>query len=499
METRDALKNELNSRASVSDFSFTSNKSYYTSSILILLLWVSFCWEGLSSVIQVWYGNEIFNHGFFIVPGSLYLIYLKRSVVLSQKLTPSPLAFIVIIPSTLLYIVGAAGDVQLFMHLATFSLLPALIWFLVGNKAALSILFPLCFMFFSVPVGEQLIPYLQEVAADGSVILLRLTGVPLFRSGLYIEIPQGRFLVAEACSGVSFFIASFVIGSLYAYLNLVSKKRKALFVCFSLLFPVVANIVRVYGIILIAYWTDMEYAAGADHLIYGWFFFAFVIVCLLGIGELLRKKDKRKLEERSCSTKGIEHSFSLFVALITVMLIAHAWLYVINDKALPVNSQQSTYTMTLQSCEASLFDLSPIFNNPTVQKEEHFLGQNEICNVSLYEAQFDGVNNELVSELNRVYDPELWSLVSDRDEEVWVESIALNLRANFLSSPNGRIIKVVYWLSVGKKHFNSRVSAKLFEIRQALEGNRRMGTITIIAVPEDYDFTQLSSKIKSLD
>ena len=285
METRDALKNELNSRASVSDFSFTSNKSYYTSSILILLLWVSFCWEGLSSVIQVWYGNEIFNHGFLIVPGSLYLIYLKRSVVLSQKLTPSPLAFIVIIPSTLLYIVGAAGDVQLFMHLATFSLLPALIWFLVGNKAALSILFPLCFMFFSVPVGEQLIPYLQEVAADGSVILLRLPGVPLFRSGLYIEIPQGRFLVAEACSGVSFFIASFVIGSLYAYLNLVSKKRKALFVCFSLLFPVVANIVRVYGIILIAYWTDMEYAAGADHLIYGWFFFAFVIVCLLGIGE----------------------------------------------------------------------------------------------------------------------------------------------------------------------------------------------------------------------
>ena len=90
--------------------------------------------------------------------------------------------------------------------------------------------------------------------------------------------------MAEACSGVSFFIASFVIGSLYAYLNLVSAKRRLAFVAISLIFPILANIVRVYGIILIAYWTDMEHAAGADHLIYGWFFFArvryFLYLCL---------------------------------------------------------------------------------------------------------------------------------------------------------------------------------------------------------------------------
>lgn len=496
---RDSLKNEVESKASVIDFSFTSNKSYYISCIFIFLLWGAFCWEGITSVIQVWYGNEIFNHGFFIVPGSLYLIYLKRKVVLSHKLTPSPLAFIAIIPSLLLYIVGAAGDVQLFMHAATFSLLPALIWFLVGNRAAMSILFPLCFMLFSVPVGEQLIPYLQEVAADGSVVLLHLSGVPLFRSGLYIEIPQGRFLVAEACSGVSFFIASFVIGSLYAYLNLISIKRKVLYVCVALLFPVAANIIRVYGIILIAYWTDMEYAAGADHLIYGWFFFAFVIVCLLGIGELLHKTDKRKLNEKKYSKKGIRDSFLLAVSLIVVLFIAHIWLYLIDHRTFPINTEKSTFTMALPPCEVARFGLFPIFNNPKNQKEEHFLGQNNSCDISFYEAQFDGVNNELVSELNRVYDPESWSLVNDRSEKIWVESIELNLQVNYLSSPSGKIIKVIYWLSVGDRHFNSKVNTKLFEIRQALEGNREMGVITIVAAPESYDFGQLSSKIKSLD
>ena len=194
---------------------------------LMFILWGIFCWQGLVTVVDIWWGNEIFNHGFFIVPGAFYLIYLQRKRLLATPIKPSLLSLIFIVPSLFLYVVGIAGDIRLFMHLATFTLLPSLIWMLLGAQATRVILFPLCFMLFSVPVGEQLIPYLQEIAADGSVALLKLTGIPLYRSGLYIEIPQGRFLVAEACSGVSFFIASFVIGSLYAYLNLQSIKRRA--------------------------------------------------------------------------------------------------------------------------------------------------------------------------------------------------------------------------------------------------------------------------------
>ena len=191
------IKNE------VGGFSFNNNKAFYFSCLSLLFVWAVFCWQGIVTAIQIWYGNEIFNHGFFIVPGAFYLIYLKRKTLLAQPIKTTPLAWVVVIPALLLYITGIAGHVQLFLHVATFTLLPALIWLMLGTMAARTIMFPLVFMLFSVPVGEQLIPYLQEIAADGSVALLRLTGVPLFRSGLYIEIPQGRFLVAEACSGKS--------------------------------------------------------------------------------------------------------------------------------------------------------------------------------------------------------------------------------------------------------------------------------------------------------
>ena len=77
----------------------------------------------------------------FYCPG-LSLSYLPEMLF---YLTINSITFgaIVIVPSFFLYIVGVAGDVRLFMHLATFDLLPALIWFMVGDKAAVNILFPL--------------------------------------------------------------------------------------------------------------------------------------------------------------------------------------------------------------------------------------------------------------------------------------------------------------------------------------------------------------------
>ena len=59
-------------------------------------------------------------------------------------------------------------------------------------------------------------------------------------------------------------------------------------------------------------------------------FFAFVIVCLLGIGGVLHKTDKRELEEKIYCKKGIEHSFLLCVTV--VMLVAHTWLYLIDNR-----------------------------------------------------------------------------------------------------------------------------------------------------------------------
>ncbi|GFD66840.1 exosortase A [Alteromonas sp. KUL106] len=483
-ETQDEMKQSL------AGFSFANNKVFYISSLALFGLWLVFCWQGLTTVVEIWYGNEIFNHGFFIVPGAFYLIYLKRFELLSKPIQTSPLALIVIIPALLLYVIGVAGDIQLFLHAATFTLLPALIWLVIGTAAAKTILFPLVFMLFSIPVGEQLIPYLQEIAADGSVALLRLTGVPLFRSGLYIEIPQGRFLVAEACSGVSFFIASFVIGSLYAYLNLVSVKRRAIFVAISLIFPVLANIVRVYGIILIAYLTDMEHAAGADHLIYGWFFFAFVILCLLGIGEFIRQSP---YEPCKIGPKNATTSVSIPAIISSIAVFASFFAWIVNISNIS-NSHFEPRLSTLaydwdDNCQTT--DWQPIVVDP--DSEEFGFLKYRGCNVKVYNAWFSEQHNELVSDLHRLFDPERFSLSHTRS----ITTNGLHLSVYHVVSSSGNKLSIIRFYEVDDALFTSAVNAKIYQVRNVLFGSSRGGRLWILAA-NGHDVSDISDSLSAI-
>lgn len=477
-------RNAIEENVSLNDWSCSSNRKFYLTFVTLLVLWVIFCWQGLSTAIDIWYGNEIFNHGFFIVPGALYLIYLRKDVIRNAPFYNSSLSFLFIIPSVCLYVIGLAGDIQLFLHAATFVLLPSIIWFMVGNTVARILIFPLCFMLFSIPVGEQLIPYLQEIAADGSVALLQLTGVPLFRSGLYIEIPQGRFLVAEACSGVSFFIASFVIGSLYAYLNLITTSKRIFFVLISLVFPIVANVIRVYGIILIAYWTDMEYAAGADHLIYGWFFFAFVIICLLGIGELLRTNVVLKSESNGqfSNESRIEFSAAKSSFLVVVIILSNFWGGMIND--VQATFSQNIVLPPSNIPDSSICDVTDEWM-PVLHKPNKLIMQGvtigEACSSTLVYALFNGQDSELVSALNRRFDPNGWSKVGDIRIKATTGKDTTYIKGIHITSPVGKEKFVASWYVINEKIFYSDVEAKIYQTFQTLLGKPTGGTWVVVA------------------
>ncbi|MBL0150818.1 MAG: archaeosortase/exosortase family protein [Ideonella sp.] len=110
--------------------------------------------------------------------------------------------------------------------------------------------FPLGFAFFAVPIGEFALPVLMQWTADFTVGAL----------------------------------ASFMVGSLFGYLNYQSNKRRWIFVGLSLLVPVLANWVRAYMIVMLGHLSNNRLATGVDHLVYGWVFFGVVIMGLFTIG-----------------------------------------------------------------------------------------------------------------------------------------------------------------------------------------------------------------------
>src|SRR5581483_10479464 len=65
--------------------------------------------------------------------------------------------------------------------------------------------------------------------------------------------------------------------------------RRVLFVFLSVAVPVFANGFRALGIVLIGHWTEMRYATGVDHIVYGWVLFSMVLLGLMWIGMRFRE------------------------------------------------------------------------------------------------------------------------------------------------------------------------------------------------------------------
>ena len=84
----------------------------------------------------------------------------------------------------------------------------------------------------------EVIAPLQEVTADVSVWMLKMTGIAVYREGLFIELPNGLFEVAEACAGVRFLIANIFVAAIFAYLSFDSATKSLAFMALAVLIPV---------------------------------------------------------------------------------------------------------------------------------------------------------------------------------------------------------------------------------------------------------------------
>lgn len=248
-------------------------------------------WPTAWSMVAIWERSETFTHGFLIVPIALWLVWHRRHHLAAVVPSLSWIGLAVFFAAALAWLAGHLADALVVAQFGLVGMVVGGIWATLGNQAARQLTFALAFLFFAVPVGEALVPPLMEFTASFTVGLLRLTGIPVYREGLFFSIPSGNWSVVEACSGIRYVIASVTLGVLYAYLAYQSLWRRLLFILASALVPVLANGLRAYIIVMIGHLSDMRLATGVDHLIYGWVFFGVVMLIVFSIGAIWREPE----------------------------------------------------------------------------------------------------------------------------------------------------------------------------------------------------------------
>jgi exosortase A len=241
-------------------------------------------WRDAVDMPRIWWEASTYNHCMLIPLIVGWLVMQRKDEV--AKLTPSVWlpGLICVAGGGLVWSLGQASGIALFRHAGLVLMLQSLVLTLLGRDVTKGVLFPLFYLSFMVPAGEELVPYLQTITAKMCMIILAILQVPAHIEGIFITTPNGYFEVAEACSGVKFLVAMVAYGTLVANVCFKSWPRRAAFIALSVLIPILANGLRAAGTIYVAYLTTPSAAEGFDHVIYGWFFFAFVMALTMAIG-----------------------------------------------------------------------------------------------------------------------------------------------------------------------------------------------------------------------
>ena len=282
--------------------------------------------QTLISLIDIWSRSQTFAHGFLVMPISVWLVWREREAYASLLARPQPYALLLMVGFGAVWLLAHMVDVLVLEQLAFVAILTSGIWAIVGNVIAARAAFPLLFLFLAVPMGSELIPPLMSLTAATTEYLVRASGVPLYREGMYLYLPTGTWSVIAECSGVRYLIASFALGLIYAYLTYRSVKRRLLFVLASILVPILANSLRAYGVVMMGHLSDMRLGVGVDHLVYGWGFFGLVMVILFWVGGFWQEDSRLEVQAADASlSRNDPEPTRLVVVTGFAVLLAALW------------------------------------------------------------------------------------------------------------------------------------------------------------------------------
>lgn len=252
-------------------------------SLLWLACFALFARDWAAMVMQ-WWDSSTYNHVLF-VPAILGWLVWQCAPELAH-LTPRACwpGLALFAGALLLWLLGDAAGLATASQLGAVMMVQAGVLAVLGPRVAWALLFPLGYALFLVPVGDELVPALQLITAKITIALTHASGIPAHIEGVFIDTPAGLFEVAEACSGVKFLVAMVALGTLVSHVFFRSWSRRAAFMALAVVLPILANGVRAWGTIYLAQSQGIGFAAGFDHIFYGWIFFALVMAAVLAIG-----------------------------------------------------------------------------------------------------------------------------------------------------------------------------------------------------------------------
>lgn len=276
--------------------------------IALLLVLVSGA-IGLEPVWRWLHGNwsniySNYSHGYLTALLSLWMGYSYWRNDPPGRLAPAwhgavPLAVLVGL-LTIMGLVFIDGSRALLLP----PILLSCVWLLFGAPAARRLLLPALFLYFAIlPFNRIFTAPLQSLAIAAVGGAISISGFSAYIDEKFVHIPSGVFEIARGCSGTNYFVSGLTLASFFALMYLRDTRYRLLLVGIAALVVIFANWVRIYSLILIGHFTEMQHRLVEDHNTYGWVVFLVLFSLVILLARWLERRElavgKTRLSEVS--------------------------------------------------------------------------------------------------------------------------------------------------------------------------------------------------------
>jgi exosortase A len=480
------------------------NRAWPTTLFLLIATigWVLFWyWDTARAMVAIWARSDTYAHAFIVPPITLWLIWRKRHEL--ARLNPEPTLWMVlpILATTVFWLMGELTAVNALTQFALVATLILTIISTLGISVCRQIAFPLAFLLLSVPFGDFMMPKLMEWTAWFAVLALRASGIPVYQEGLQFVIPSGNWSVVEACSGIRYIIASVTVGTLFAYLNYVTLRRRLIFIAISFIVPVVANWLRAYMIVMIGHLSSNKLAVGVDHLIYGWVFFGLVIMAMFAIGARWSEHAPTETHSAMAQPAGTRNGFSSWLVMTAIAVLTAsgplAYLAITNaDKAAPA-TLGSLKTPPGWSPAPAFTAWTPAYENPSATLQSTLDDGNGPVGVYVAYYRSQDYGRKLITSTNTLVtsNDRIWSVISRGALKAELQDSPLEVTTAEILSKEGGIesrFAVWQWYWINGRLTSSDIEAKWLTALSRFRGQGDDSAVVMLYAPSGRSPERLS-------
>jgi EpsI family protein len=295
-------------------------------SLAIVALWPT--WPPL---VRVWLDSDSYQHGPLVALITLIWLVRASGRLPSREAPPRGAAWqpaVLLVLALVAWLLAYKANVELGKQLVAPVIIGLAIATAAGWRAAAAVEAPILYFYFAIPVWSLLIPLLQWMTVCVAQGVLGMAGVPVRIDGVLITIPEGSFIVLEACSGERYLIVALAAAALIAAIESMRRPRVVLYMALTAGIAIFANWARVVAIIVAGHVTNMtSYLVAREHVSFGWAIFLVLILIVPPLGRRLSRGQAEKAAHESGSAdRGNPPRLAVATALLCIPALALLWL-----------------------------------------------------------------------------------------------------------------------------------------------------------------------------